>query len=62
MKHISKMSICSGGSLNQRYIKPGQKWEIQAYYDYKKDAGMVHSDGKQDHVMGISIQYVRVKR
>jgi hypothetical protein len=56
------MSICSGGSLNQRYIKPGQKWEIQAYYDYKKDAGMVHSDGKQDHVMGISIQYVRVKR
>jgi hypothetical protein len=62
MKHISSMTICSGDSLHQRSVRLGQKWEIQGYYDYKKDGGMMHSDGKQDHVMAISIQYVEVKR
>jgi hypothetical protein len=62
MKHISRMSICSGDLLNHWLVRPGQKWEIKASYDYKKDNGMVHSDGKQDHVMGISILYVEVKR
>jgi hypothetical protein len=62
MKHISRMTICSRDSLHHRSVKRGQKWEIKGYYDYKKDGGMVHSDGKQDHVMAISIQYLEIKR
>jgi hypothetical protein len=62
MEHISRMTICSGASLGQRLVKRGQNWEIRGYYDYKKSAGMVHSDGKQDHVMAISIQYIQVKQ
>jgi hypothetical protein len=41
---------------------PGQKWTIRAYYDYQKNDGVVHSGGKQDHVMAIVIVYVEVPR
>jgi hypothetical protein len=60
MKHISKMSQCFGDSLRYQSVQPGQKWELRALYDYKKNNGMVHADGKQDHVMGIAIAWVQV--
>jgi hypothetical protein len=60
IKHISKMDQCFGDLLPYQSIVPGQKLELRALYDYRKNNGMAHKDGKQDHVMGIAIVWVEV--
>ncbi|KAF2435222.1 hypothetical protein EJ08DRAFT_730321 [Tothia fuscella] len=59
--HISKMSICMGNALKVKQLNKGQVWTLKAYYDYNKNKGMLHGDGKQATVMGIAIMYVRVR-
>jgi hypothetical protein len=61
-EHISKMSLCMGDALGQKELKKGQQWQLRADYDYTKNKGMIHGDGKQSTVMGIAIMYVRVKK
>jgi hypothetical protein len=50
------MTICVGGTktFDQKEVKQGQKWVLEAEYDYNKFPGMSHGDdGKQSNVMGI---------
>jgi hypothetical protein len=60
--HISKMSLCVGDKFTEKNLVKGQKWKLRAEYDYKKNLGMLHGDGKQSTVMGIAIMYVRLKK
>jgi hypothetical protein len=62
LEHISKMSLCVGPKFELAEMKKGQKWNLKAEYDYTKNKGMIHGDGKQSTVMGIAIMYVRVKK
>jgi hypothetical protein len=59
--HISKMVICKrgGSELKQTYMKEGQYWTVEADYDYRKNKGATHSNGKQENVMAIGLLYVR---
>jgi hypothetical protein len=59
VEHITSMSACTGDSLGIKQLKKGQKWELEAFYDYAKHNGMTHENGKQENVMGISIMYVK---
>jgi hypothetical protein len=54
--HISNMSFCLLGRSfgGQTEVKVGQKWELNAVYDYNAHPGMSHEDGKQGNVMGKS--------
>ncbi|KAF2664916.1 hypothetical protein BT63DRAFT_79607 [Microthyrium microscopicum] len=59
-EHISKMSLCIGDSLPHKKMVKGQKWKLRAEYDYSKNKGDSHAEGKPANVMGIAIMYVRV--
>jgi hypothetical protein len=56
-QHISKMSTCVAGSesFKATQVKVGQKWDLTALYDYSKNDGMKHENGKQDNIMGIAL-------
>jgi hypothetical protein len=60
--HVSKMSLCVGDKFTDKKLVKGQKWRLRVEYDYAKDKGMTHTNGKQSNVMGIAIMYVRVKK
>jgi hypothetical protein len=34
--HITSMSTCFGDKLGLTQLKKGQKWQLEAYYDYDK--------------------------
>jgi hypothetical protein len=36
VEHITSMSACYGDELGVTQLKKGQKWLLQAYYDYNK--------------------------
>jgi hypothetical protein len=59
--HISKMSLCVGDTMKQKKVVKGQFWKLRAAYDYEKNGGNHHTNGKQSNVMGIAIMFVRVK-
>jgi len=68
-QHIVAMSVCGemsgwAGSpvypLKSKVVKKGQSWTVNAYYDYKKHAGMKNNRGAMDNIMGISIMFVKV--
>jgi hypothetical protein len=61
-EHISKMSLCVKDTLFVKKLQKGQKWKLKAVYDYNKNKGNRHGNGKQANVMGISIMFVRIKR
>jgi len=61
-EHISKMSLCTNDNFLEKTLKKGQRWKLRAEYDYTKNKGMIHGDGKQSTVMGIAIMYVRIKK
>jgi hypothetical protein len=58
-KHISAMSGCQGDKLAVKQLKKGQKWVLTGYYDYDKNDGMKHDNGKQENIMAISIMFVK---
>jgi hypothetical protein len=68
-KHIVSMSVCGKGMaehngsplapLGLEKLVKGQKWDLEAFYDYKKYDGMKSNFGGMDNVMGISIMYVK---
>ncbi len=58
-KHLSDMRLC-GKELSNVQMKRGQKWRLQADYDFNKFKGMMHEDGSWDEVMGIQLAYVRI--
>lgn len=60
VKHVSKMSLCVGDKFLDKKLVKGQKWRLRVEYDYAKDKGMTHTNGKQSNVMGIAIMYVRI--
>ncbi|TID27951.1 Diphthamide biosynthesis protein 2 [Venturia nashicola] len=62
VEHISKMKVCMNESFTLKKLVKGQVWTLKAVYDYSKQKGMLHEDGKQSSVMGIAIMYVRVKK
>jgi hypothetical protein len=35
-EHITNMSTCQGEGLGLTQLKKGQKWLLEAYYDYDK--------------------------
>jgi hypothetical protein len=57
--HITAMSGCFADTLGIKELKKGQKWELEAFYDYSKHGGMKHDSGTQENVMGIAIMYVK---
>ena len=59
--HLSDMHICHGKGLANDEIKKGQKWRLQADYDFDKFQGMMHDDGSLDTVMGIQLVFVKIK-
>jgi hypothetical protein len=61
-EHISKMSLCTNDKFADKKLVKGQKWKLRAEYDYNKNKGNRHGDGKQANVMGIAIMFVRVKK
>jgi hypothetical protein len=61
-QHISKMSLCVKDKLHVKKLVKGQKWKLKAVYDYKKNKGNRHGNGKQSNVMGISIMFVRLRK
>jgi hypothetical protein len=62
--HISSMSVCvpNAGTMKVKKLTKSQKWQLRADYDYDKNKGNHHGDGKQANVMGIAIMYVRLKK
>jgi hypothetical protein len=58
-EHITAMSGCFDDKLGLKELKKGQKWTLEAFYDYSKHAGMTHGNGKQENVMGIAIMYIK---
>ena len=60
--HLSKMSLCVNDKLMVKKLVKGQNWRLRAEYDYGKNKGNRHGDGKQANVMGIAIMFVRVKK
>jgi hypothetical protein len=36
MDHITSMSTCHGDKLGVKQLKKGQKWLLEAYYDYNQ--------------------------
>jgi hypothetical protein len=36
VEHITSMSACFGDKLGVTQLKKGQKWQLEAYYDYNK--------------------------
>jgi len=74
-KHIIAMTICSENksgvqglplsTMGIKNLKKGQNWQLRAYYDYNKFAGMKKGNtNTMSSVMGIAIMYVKtsVKR
>jgi hypothetical protein len=59
VEHITSMTACFSDTLGIKQLKKGQKWDLEAFYDYSKHGGMLHENGKQENVMGISIMYVK---
>jgi hypothetical protein len=62
--HLSSMTLCSpnAGTMKVRRVSKSQRWQLRAEYDYGKNKGNHHGDGKQANVMGIAIMYVRLKK
>jgi hypothetical protein len=61
--HISKMATCGSQiPASLRHIKKGQKWEINAFYDYDKYKGMLNEKGRQESAMALGWMYMRVKK
>jgi Stress up-regulated Nod 19 len=61
VSHISKMNLCINDNLGLKELKKGQRWVLKADYDYDKDKGDLHDNGKQESIMGIAIMYVKEK-
>jgi hypothetical protein len=59
VEHITNMSVCYGKTLGIERVQKGQKWDMEAYYDYSKHGGMKSDEGKQTSVMGIAVMYVK---
>jgi hypothetical protein len=38
VEHITAMSACFGDKLGVKQLQKGQKWELEAFYDYKQHA------------------------
>lgn len=57
--HISGMNVCEGSKIANNAMKRGQKWRLQADYDFSKFKGVLHDDGELDSVMGIQLVYVK---
>jgi hypothetical protein len=38
VEHITSMSACFDDKLGVRQLKKGQKWQLEAFYDYNKYA------------------------
>jgi hypothetical protein len=58
--HLSDMKVCFGKDITNKEVKKGQKWRLQAEYDFNKNKGMLHDDGSLDTIMGIQLAYVRI--
>lgn len=54
VKHVSNMSVCA--VLGE--MRVGEKWGVQARYDFGANEGMKGVDGGWDDVMGIALLYV----
>jgi hypothetical protein len=61
-KHISSMSWCghSNALPKVKTLKKDQSWMLKGNYDYDRFEGNKDRNGKQDHIMAISIVYVAV--
>jgi hypothetical protein len=57
--HLSRMGVCTKGTLAVKKVTKGQRWVIKAEYDYGKHKGLTNDAGKQMHVMGIALAFVR---
>jgi hypothetical protein len=63
MEHISKMTMCfPENGLGVAQVTKGQKWVLNADYNYGKFKGMTNKRGTQDTIMGIAMMYVALKR
>lgn len=60
-RHISNMDICYADSLPVKKMFKGQKWEIEAAYDFTENRGVLSPDGEETEVMGIAILFVKQK-
>jgi Stress up-regulated Nod 19 len=61
-EHISDMTSCVNEKMGITKLVKGQTWKLKAEYDYVKNKGNVHENGKQSNVMGIAIMWVKVKK
>jgi hypothetical protein len=61
-EHISDMTACVNGKMGVSKLVKGQTWKLRAEYDYAKNKGSVHENGKQSNVMGIAIMWVKVPK
>jgi hypothetical protein len=62
IEHISNMSPCIGFvEFNNQPLKSGQKWTLEANYDYNAHRPSMHGNGGFDKLMGIALMYVRSK-
>jgi hypothetical protein len=59
--HISSMTACVNNDIGIKEVKKGQVWQLKADYDYDKNKGDLHENGKQENVMGIAIMWIRQK-
>jgi hypothetical protein len=59
--HISEIPFCYGTGIAHPVMKKGQVWRFQAYYDFDQFKVMKHSDGNWDEVMGLSVNFIRIK-
>jgi hypothetical protein len=57
--HLSNMKVCFGKDLTNNKVRKGQKWRLQAHYDFNKNQPMLQEDGSLETVMGIQLVYVR---
>jgi hypothetical protein len=61
--HISKITTCGNEvPTSLRQIKKGQKWNINAFYDYDRYKGMLTEKGRQESAMALGWMYVRIKK
>jgi hypothetical protein len=61
-EHLSRMTACVDDKMAVKKLARGQTWKLRAEYDYDKNKGVLHENGKQGNVMGIAIMYVGLKK
>jgi len=59
IEHISGMTYCGPSSSWKVDLKAGQKWKLDAAYDFDKYKPSMHASGGLDKIMGIALMYVR---